>query len=78
MQASMFNLRVPLPARDEVFLMNTLTDAQMVVSSDVAALLDRFDPKGSDSGVPTGIDVSDDETAAHRAASGERLSGHRS
>src|SRR5215468_6181233 len=41
MQASMFNLRVPLPARDEVFLMNTLTDAQLVVSTDVAALLDR-------------------------------------
>ena len=37
----MFNLRVPLPAGDEVFLMNTLTDAQLVVSSDVAALLDR-------------------------------------
>ena len=37
----MFNLRVPLAARDEVFLMNTLTDAQLVVSPDVAALLDR-------------------------------------
>src|SRR6266849_9105624 len=41
MQSSMFNLRVPLADRDEVFLMNTLTDAQLVVSSDVAALLDR-------------------------------------
>src|SRR5690349_17212519 len=41
MQSSMFNVRVPLKARDEVFLMNTLTDAQLVVSSDVAALLDR-------------------------------------
>jgi len=41
MQPSMFNLRVPLAGRDEVFLMNTLTDAQLVVSSDVAALLDR-------------------------------------
>ena len=41
MQSSMFNLRVPLEGRDEVFLMNTLTDAQLVVSSDVAALLDR-------------------------------------
>ena len=41
MQPSIFNLRVPLAARDEVFLMNTLTDAQLVVSSDVAALLDR-------------------------------------
>jgi uncharacterized protein len=37
----MFNLRVALPARDEVFLMNTLTDAQLVVSPDVAELLDR-------------------------------------
>jgi uncharacterized protein len=43
MQSSMFNLRVPLQARDEVFLMNTITDAQLVVSSDVAALLDRSD-----------------------------------
>jgi uncharacterized protein len=42
MKSSMFNLRVPLPARDEVFLMNTLTDAQLVVSTDVAALLDRM------------------------------------
>ena len=29
MQPSMFNLRVPLAARDDVFLMNTLTDAQL-------------------------------------------------
>ena len=41
MQTSIFNLRVPLPERNEVFLMNTLTDAQLVVSPDVAALLDR-------------------------------------
>jgi hypothetical protein len=41
MQPSMFNLRVPLAAGDEVFLMNTLTDAQIVVSSDVVALMDR-------------------------------------
>ena len=32
MQQSMFNLRVPLPERGEVFLMNTLTDAQLIVS----------------------------------------------
>jgi uncharacterized protein len=43
----MFNLRVPLPARGEVFLMNTLTDAQLVVSPDVAALLDRPDALGA-------------------------------
>ena len=39
MASSIFNLRVPLPD-DSVFLMNTLTDAQLVVSADVAALLD--------------------------------------
>ena len=42
MQPSIFNVRVPLPAHDEVFLMNTMTDAQLIVSSDVAALLDRY------------------------------------
>src|SRR6476620_7071935 len=41
MQPSMFNLRVPIDGRGEVFLMNTLTDAQLVVSDDVASLLDR-------------------------------------
>jgi uncharacterized protein len=41
MQPSIFNLRVPLEATNEVFLMNTLTDAQLVVPSDVAELLDR-------------------------------------
>jgi uncharacterized protein len=42
MQPSMFNLRVALPERDEVFLMNTLTDAQLIVSTDIASLLDRL------------------------------------
>ena len=36
MQPSIFNVRVPLPERNEVFLMNTLTDAQHVVSPAVA------------------------------------------
>ncbi len=40
MQASMFNVRVPLPDRGEVFLMNTFTDAQLIVSTDVVELLD--------------------------------------
>ena len=38
----MFNLRVPLPERGEVFLMNTLTDAQLIVTPDIAGLLDRL------------------------------------
>jgi len=40
MQPSMFNVRVPLEEQDQVFLMNTFTDAQLIVSRDVAALLD--------------------------------------
>jgi uncharacterized protein len=44
MQPSMFNLRVPLDKSDDVFLMNTLTDAQLIVSRDVADLLDRCTP----------------------------------
>jgi len=43
MQASMFNVRVPLEDRDDVFLMNTFTDAQLIVSRDVVELLDRVD-----------------------------------
>jgi len=43
MQASMFNVRVPLEDRNEVFLMNTFTDAQLIVSRDVVDLLDRVE-----------------------------------
>jgi len=45
MQPSMFNVRVPLEAASDggdVFLMNTFTDAQVIVSNDVASLLDRI------------------------------------
>ena len=42
MQSSMFNVRVPLEDRGEVFLMNTFTDAQLIVSRDVSELLDRI------------------------------------
>jgi len=42
MQASRFNVQVPLPDRNEVFLMNTFSDAQLLVSPDVAALLERI------------------------------------
>ena len=42
MQPSIFNTHVPLPERGEMFLMNTFTDAQLVVSNDIADLLDRL------------------------------------
>ena len=41
MQPSIFNTQVPLTGRDDVFLMNMFTDAQLVVSRDVVDLLDR-------------------------------------
>jgi uncharacterized protein len=41
MQASMFNVRVPIDRGDDVFLMNTFSDAQLIVSRDVVDLLDR-------------------------------------
>ena len=50
MQASMFNVRVPLDQigqGSDVFLMNTFTDAQLIVSRDVSDLLDRV---GTDDG----------------------------
>ena len=48
MQPSIFNVRVPLDDQDDVFLMNTFTDAQLIVSRDVAAVLDRLGSRGRD------------------------------
>jgi uncharacterized protein len=42
MRPSIFNVRVPLPERQEVFLLNTFSDAQVLVSQEVADLLDRL------------------------------------
>ena len=42
MQPSMFNVQVPVADQNEVFLMNTFTDAQLLASTDVTALLDRI------------------------------------
>ena len=41
MQPSMFNVQVPVKDTGEVFLMNTLSDAQLLVSADVSGLLER-------------------------------------
>src|SRR6478672_6531373 len=58
MQPSIFNVRVPLPERNEVFLMNTLNDAQLLVTPDVTELLDRF------AGGRPVVPASDDEREA--------------
>jgi uncharacterized protein len=44
MQSSLFNVRVPLAdvGSQDVFLMNTFTDAQLVVGPEVASLIDRL------------------------------------
>ena len=42
MQTSMFNVQVPVAERTEVFLMNTFSDAQLLVTPDVIELLDRI------------------------------------
>jgi len=47
MQRSMFNVQVPVADGNEVFLMNTFSDAQMLVSSDVPQLMDRASAGGS-------------------------------
>jgi len=48
MVPSRFNVQIPLRGRGEVFLLNTLSDAQLLVSADVAALFDRFSAPAMD------------------------------
>lgn len=57
MQPSTFNVRVPVPGRDEVFLMNTLSQARLLVSSDVARLLDELPPTAPTDSVSLPDDV---------------------
>jgi uncharacterized protein len=64
MQASMFNVRVPMEqvgGTQDVFLMNTFTDAQLVVGPEVVSLLDRLA-----AGVPRHLiaELTDDERVA--------------
>ena len=43
MQSSIFNIRVPLRESSDVFLINTLTDSQIIAPAPVVALLDSLD-----------------------------------
>ena len=47
MRASRFTVSVPLPETGEHFLFNSLTDSQVVVSDEVAQLIDRLDRDGA-------------------------------
>ena len=42
MQPSMFNVQVPVANGNEVFLMNTFSDAQILASPDVTGLMERI------------------------------------
>ncbi len=42
MRPSQFNVHVPLPDRNEVFIMNTFSDAQVLATPDITGLLDRL------------------------------------
>ena len=66
MRPSAFNVRVPL-ASGEVFLMNTLTDAQAVVSDDVVELLDKLDAGTAD---PASVACADREALEALAENG--------
>jgi uncharacterized protein len=61
MQPSIFNVRVPLRDRSDVFLMNTLTDAQIIVPPEVVSLLDSIEGRTT-AGGDAGFDA--DERAA--------------
>ena len=74
MQPSMFNVQVPLPERNEVFLMNTFSDAQLLVSPDVTELLDRVS-RGERRSAPTSAKRSSRSSrtaSSSKAASEER------
>ena len=66
MQPSMFNVRVPLEDRNDVFLMNTFTDAQLIVSRDVADAARSPRARGTSG-------WTSDERDAHRHARRARL-----
>jgi uncharacterized protein len=68
MQPSLFNVRVPLPDRNDVFLMNTFTDAQLIVSKDVVSLLDSLEaPAGA---APRGFTADEQEAIDTLTANG--------
>jgi uncharacterized protein len=73
MQPSMFNVRVPLDGsgdRGDVFLMNTFTDAQLVVSRDVVDLLDRLEREGGTEPAASGLSRVERETVTELAEHG--------
>jgi uncharacterized protein len=64
MQPSIFNVRVPLRDQPDVFLMNTLTDAQIIVPPDVVSLLDSVERRTTAGAAPASFDAEEREALA--------------
>lgn len=67
MRPSRFNVSVPVRDGEDVFLMNTLTDAQAIVSTTVLRLLERID---TDPAAVHALDPAEREVIAELAAQG--------
>src|SRR5437868_3225498 len=70
MQPSMFNVRVPLDDRGDVFLLNTFSDAQLIVSRDVVDLLDRLGRRGGSDPEPPELNDIERDTVDQLAEHG--------
>jgi uncharacterized protein len=64
MQPSIFNVRVPLRDQSDVFLMNTLTDAQIIVPPEVVSLLDSVEGRTKAGAATTSFDAEEREALA--------------
>ena len=64
MQPSIFNVRVPLRDQADVFLMHTLTDAQIIVPPEVVSLLDSVAGRTGDGAVTAAFDAEEREALA--------------
>ena len=64
MQPSIFNVRVPLRDQADVFLMNTLTDAQIIVPPEVVSLLDSVEGRTRDGAVTNAFAADEREALA--------------
>ncbi len=75
MQPSIFNVRVPLRDQSDVFLMNTLTDAQIIVPPEVVSLLDSVEGR-TRPGSPAAFDAEERDALATLTELGFLVDSH--
>src|SRR5688500_17254145 len=76
MQPSIFNVRVPLRDQTDVFLMHTLTDAQIIVPPEVVSLLDSIEVRTRDGAVTASFDAEEREALATLTELGFLVESH--